>query len=186
MGVRGDFTGLEDLRRRFAAMSGGGFREDVARACAEAATKLIDDEFRESRSPYGQPWAPLVLRPGGKPLADTGAHLRSTLTPKADSTGFTVSTPFKGAAVHQYGAVIRAKTSRGLRFRGKSVRTTLSGGKSGPLKKPKLTYGSWITKQQVTIPQRQYMPEGDLGPIWARALNDAATDAMLKLMEADF
>lgn len=197
MGVTGDFAGLTDLRRRLGAISGGsggGFRRQVNQVCAEAALKVIDDTFTRGIDPYGNPWAPLTSR-SGKPLLDKGVHLRNTLNPKVTSTGFVVSTPFKGAAVHQYGATIKAKTPAGLLFRvqtgtrytKKNAESYMGGGKnfgkSPFLKKPKIIK-SWVRVMQVTIPRRQYMPEGRLGPRWSGAIDAAADTAMRNAMGA--
>ncbi len=163
MPVRGDFAGLEGLRARLAHLATGEARLDMNRVLGEEAAKLIDDGFRAGRDPYGRAWKPVSR--GGQPLRDTGVLLNS-LAPKADVRGFTVATPVKYAAVHQYGAVIHAKTSRGLRFR--------PGGRHGG--------GGWVTKQQVTIPRRQYMPEGTIGPIWGPSIEKAAADHLARQM----
>ncbi len=160
MAVRGDFRGLENLRAKLTSLATTGARTDLCRVLAEASMKQLDDEFQQSRDPYGKPWAPLTSRTG-KPLADTGTHLQGSLNPKWTDTGWTIVTAFVGAAVHQYGALIKAKTSHGLRFRVRGTPTKSS---------PRGELSGWITKQQVTIPQRQYMPEGDVGPIWRTAL----------------
>src|SRR5207249_12102559 len=74
--------------------------------------------FRESRDPYGVPWAPLKLRIGGKPLLHRG-RLRSSIT-KSDVTasGFRLGSNLIYARVHQYGATIRPKRAKALRSRG--------------------------------------------------------------------
>jgi phage gpG-like protein len=168
MGVRGDFSGLDDLRARLSELASGAARKGMVRVLAEEAVKQLDDEFRQSRDPYGRPWAPLTSRVG-KPLLDTGTHLRSGLAPKLSASGFTISTPFKGAAVHQYGAVIRPVKAKALAFRVRGVPTaSRKRGKAGT-----------VFAQQVTIPRRQYMPEGDIGPIWGGAFERAA-DSFLR------
>lgn len=165
MGVTGSFKELAALREKVASLATPRARSELNAVLAEAALKQIDDEFRESRDPYGQPWKPLVSREG-QPLRDTGQLLNS-LHPKATESGFEISTNRKGAATHQYGATIVAKTSKGLRFRTRGAPTASN--KRGAL-------SNWVTKQQVTIPRRQYMPEVDLGPYWTKALQEAADD----------
>jgi phage gpG-like protein len=159
-----------------AAVASPGLRRDIAANCAEAAVKLIDDGFRTSTDPYGKPWAPLRSRVG-KPLLDTRTHLQGRLAPRVTGSGFTISTSFVGAAVHQYGAVIKAKTSKGLRFRVRGAPSKRS---------PRGKLSGWITAQQVTIPRRQYMPEGHAGQRWERGLNDAATDTLMVALGRDF
>lgn len=175
MPVKGDFSGLSDLRRRMAAIGDGKLRLSIAKNCAEAGMKVLDDEFRSSTDPYGRPWAPLTSRVG-QPLRDTGAHLQGSLSPKSSQTGFVISTSFKGAAVHQYGATIRAK-GRALAFR-------VRGGPTA--RRPRGKQSGLIFAKQVTIPRRQYMPEGDVGERWAKGLNAAATKVIWNAMGRDF
>lgn len=42
--------------------------------------------FRSGTSPDGVPWAPLVVRKGGKPLQDSDAGLRLSASPRYDAT----------------------------------------------------------------------------------------------------
>lgn len=171
MGVTGDFRGLEDLRAKVAHLASGGGRRDLNRVLAAQADKLISDGFRQGRDPCGQPWKPLTSRTG-QPLRDTGTLLNS-LGPKATAEGFTVSTAVKYAAVHQYGAVIKPKTAKALAFRTRGAPTKSN-------RRGKLS--GFVFAKSVTIPQRQYMPEGDVGPIWRAALERAADDHLQAVM----
>jgi phage virion morphogenesis protein len=168
--VKGDFKGLEDLRRRFAALSTPVARVGLAKALAEEARHQVQEGFRASRDPYGRPWKPLASR-SGQPLRDTG-RLMGSLTSKtatvATERGFTVSTDVKYAAVHQYGATIVAKNAPYLRFRVGGARP-----RSG---------GQWVSKKQVTVPRRQFMPEDTVPQGWVSAFNDQATSYMRRLM----
>jgi phage gpG-like protein len=167
-GFRGDMRGLEDLRRRVASIADGNVRMNVNHVCAQAAMKLIDDGFRTSTDPYGRPWTPLKSRVG-KPLLDTRTHLQNRLTPHLMPSGFTIDIAFAGAAVHQYGAVIKPKNAKALAFRTRGAPTKRSPrGKLNPV----------AFAQKVTIPQRQYMPEGDVGPRWGKGIGDAADEAI--------
>jgi phage gpG-like protein len=179
-GVRGDFAQLQQLQVQLSRLGSPAGREGVIRTCAEASVKVLDDEFRGGHDPYGKAWKPLAFRQG-KPLADTGAHLRSTLAPKVTATGFIISTAFPGAPVHQYGATIRAK-GKALAFRGAgSIRTGKLRG-TGKLKRPVRTSGAMMYRQKVTIPQRQYIPEGTPGPLWGKAIERAAETAVSQAM----
>ena len=170
--VRGDFSKLADLRRRLERLPVE-FRPAVSKACAEEAVRVLDDEFRSSSGPDGQPWTPLVSRVG-KPLLDTGAHLRNTLTPKVTPTGFIISTPFPGAAVHQDGATITAKNARMLRFRMGGARPRGYG---------KGQTGGWVSKQSVTIPARPYMPDPENpGPRCGGGIQHAASAVMRRCL----
>lgn len=164
MAVRGDMKGLHDLERKLASIASGQARAEAIQVCAEAAMKVLDDEFRAGKDPYGNAWAPLKMRTG-KPLLDTGMNLLGSLHPEVTSSGFTITTNFKGAAVHQYGATIRPTGAKALAFhgRGKPSKSNPRGKRTG-----------MIFTQKVTIPRRQYMPEGTPGRAWRDGLERAA------------
>jgi phage virion morphogenesis protein len=95
--------------------------------------------FEREQDPDGNPW-PASLRAqfsGGKTLTDTG-RLAASITHEATDDGVAVGTNVIYAAIHQMGGTIRAKTSKGLRFR--------AGGNGG-----------WVTKMSVDIPQRAFL-----------------------------
>lgn len=155
-GIRGDFAKLAALRVR---VDGAGqaeeLRADLAKVLGVAALKQVADSFRQSRDPYGKPWAPVfrnrardrrsrasrarrgLAARADKPLVDTG-RLRGAATAPASmstsSVGVRIAIPVEYASHHQYG------TRR--------------------------------------IPQRQILPVGELGPIWREALNKAALPAV--------
>lgn len=171
-GVAGDFEGLAELAARLKGLSMGSGRMSVIRAVSEAAMKQIDDEFRQGRDPYGKRWAPLTSRQG-QPLLDTGAHLRNSLAPKLSPGGFSITTAFIGAPVHQYGATIKAKRAKALRFKAGGPR---------PRGYAKNNQAKAVFAQKVVIPQRQYMPEKSIGAIWGPALEASADDSLRSLM----
>lgn len=157
--VKADFGRLEQLRRKGANLASLQFREDLARRLSATATKLLADEFRNSRDPYGKPWKPVVRNrrrdrnararraarglavKADKPLIDTG-RLRAAATAPQTPQGTTVriSIPVEYASYHQDG------TSR--------------------------------------IARRQIVPDeaGGLGPVWSEAfrreINAAVADEM--------
>jgi phage gpG-like protein len=102
--------------------------------------------FKFSRSPYGQQWAPLKIREG-VPLIDSG-RLRSSISYQVGGTSggqyVDVGTnygPLNGggsvAAVHQFGAVIKPKQAKFLRFMGAN---------------------GYIFAKKVVVPARPFMP----------------------------
>lgn len=108
-----------------------------------ALTVSTQQNFERESSPDGNPW-PQSLRvkhEGGKTLSDT-RRLFGSITHEASSGGVAVGTNVVYAAIHQTGGTIRAKTSKGLRFR--------VGGNGG-----------WVTKQSVTIPARPFLGLGE-------------------------
>jgi phage gpG-like protein len=174
MSVRGDFTGLEDLRRRISAFGEGPTRDAIAKNCAAEALHQVQESFVESRDPYGKPWAPLKSRTGS-PLRDTGRFMNS-FTAKWSPDSFSVSTNFVGAAVHQYGATITPKNAKMLAFKVRGAPT-----KSRPRGR-----ASSVFAKSVTIPARQIVPEGDVGPRWHDAIEDAAMVTIMRHMGGDF
>ncbi len=175
MPLRGDFKGLDELKARLAHLATPTFRRNMSRVLAQEAYRLIEKGFQAKRDPYGRAWPDLTSRTG-MPLQKDG-HLLSGLAPKADEHGFTVTSVHPGAAVHQYGAVIRPKNGKALAFNVETGMRVFSkvGGK--PLKKPVATTGR-VFAQKVTIPARPYMPEGELPPSWQNGLGEAADEAL--------
>ena len=168
MPVSGDFAGLEKLRKAMASLATPEAKRGMSVALAGTATTLVQRTFQRSTDPYGKQWKPLSSR-DGIALRDTGRLMNSlTRVPAATASGFTISTGVRYAAVHQYGATIKAKTNKGLRFR--------VGGPRGR--------GQWVRKQRVTIPRRQFMPEGQIGPVWRADLEATANRVMARTMGA--
>ena len=131
----------------------------------QEALEQVDRGFAEERDPYGRKWpkSHRAKQQSGQTLTDT-ARLRRSFSKqgvKATRGSFTVGTSVHYADTHQEGRTIKAKTSKGLRF------------KAGK---------RWVTKQQVTIPKRQMIPEGDDLGLWEKPLEEAAdlyTEAVL-------
>src|SRR5690606_20982611 len=100
--------------------------------------------FRMSRGPDGQRWAPLKLR-DGKPLLDTG-RLRNSITSRLVYAGgensVEIGTNVKYAPVQQFGALIKPRHKKFLLFPG-------AGGKGR------------IAAKQVVIPARPFIGLAD-------------------------
>jgi phage virion morphogenesis protein len=98
-----------------------------------------DGRFENEKDPDGNPWPQSLraLSSGGKTLTDT-ARLVGSITHEASNDGVAIGTNVIYAAIHQMGGTIKAKTSRGLRFR-------VGGNKS------------WVQKMSVDIPQRAFL-----------------------------
>lgn len=95
--------------------------------------------FETETDPEGNPWAPSLrkLVAGGHTLT-MNSHLVSSITHEPSDTGVAVGTNIPYARPHQEGMTIRAKTSKGLRFRS-------------------LGNGGWVTKPEVTLPRRAFL-----------------------------
>jgi phage gpG-like protein len=180
MGLTGDFSVLHVLRARFQKLSTPAARLLVVRSVAEEYRTYMTECFHAGQSPYGQTWAPLKLRSsvGGRsqvPLSDT-AIMRAAITPRdITESGFRVVVSHPGACVHQYGAVIKPKTAKALRFRGVSYVQSKSG-------RPRRKYTGWIFAKQVTIPARPYAPLNGAPPALDARVQEAADEAILELL----
>lgn len=215
-GVRGDFEGLADLKRRMASIEKERFRIQLSKGLAEESRRLVHEGFTREVDPEDVPW-----KPSWSPntLRDTG-RLRNSIATHAWSRGFTLSTNVKYAAIHQYGGIIKAKNATSYSFRGRkrigkvigaggtkpiwqqaAGRTFRAGGKpmlrwqgaasfrfagaSGRLKRP-MGNRQWFSAEQVEIPRRRFIPEGNIGHRWTTSLGNEATRIMVKQMGADF
>jgi phage virion morphogenesis protein len=132
------------------AVDGGEARAALAAAAAAAAdlTALMDRigaalaastqlRFEDQQSPAGVPWrrSARAASVGGQTLVDTG-RLRASITHRPARDRVEVGTNVLYAGTHQFGATIRAKTSRGLVFR---------------------VGETWRTAREVTIPPRPFL-----------------------------
>lgn len=129
-------------------------------------TNRIKMGFRTTRSPAGNPWAPLKMR-SGQPLSDTG-RLKNSITYKADDTGVEVGTNLTSTwhgithsigRVHQFGATVRPRWAPRLAFKNQIS-------------------GQTVTAMKTVIPARPFMPinaQGDLDlpDAWKKSVLDA-------------
>ncbi|WP_291299294.1 phage virion morphogenesis protein [Elioraea sp.] len=93
--------------------------------------------FETARGPVGVPWkrSARAASVGGQTLVDSG-RLRASITHRPSSDRVEVGSNLVYAGVHQLGATIRAKTSKGLRFR---------------------IGDKFVVRRQVTIPARPFL-----------------------------
>lgn len=142
-------------------------------AFARVLRTRIQLGFRMSRTPWGQPWAPLNpnLTRRGQPLRNSGALYGSVgvrRTGDAIVVGTNRRTPqgdHNLGAIHQFGANIKPKN-------GKFLVWAVPGRKG------------LVFAEEVTIPARPFMPirpsgQVDLPPDWARS----ALSAMARALE---
>lgn len=163
-GVRGDFSQLAELRRQIASLADPDFQRELTAGLAEEARTQVHFGFEREEAPDGSKWPALKSREG-KPLRDTG-RLRNSITVSSNATGFTLSTGVMYAPTHQYGAIITAKTAKGLVFRVGGARPR--------------TRGQWVRKLQVTIPRRQFLPEDRISQRFENALENEADRILRK------
>ena len=113
MAITFNLTGdaYEKLDKIIAACSDG---KPAMNTIGRVLSNRIKLGFKNSKSPYGQKWKPLISRQG-QPLVNTG-RLRESITYIADDHSVQVGTNLIQAKVHQFGAVIRPRTAKTLRF----------------------------------------------------------------------
>lgn len=96
------------------------------------------ERFDNQTDPDGRRWKPSlrVQLQGGKTLTKDG-HLGDSITSRADDDAAEWGTNRIYAAVHQFGATIKAKNGGFLQF--------------------PLAGGGWVAKRQVTVPARPFL-----------------------------
>ncbi|MCB1464970.1 MAG: phage virion morphogenesis protein [Nitratireductor sp.] len=118
-GIRIDVTGAEDAIARLGEAAARldnpmSLYNDIGAALVVSTQA----RFEREEDPQGNPWPPSIrkLVEGGRTLSDT-LGLVNSITHEASQEGVAVGTNKISAAVHQFGATIKAKTAKGLRFR---------------------------------------------------------------------
>lgn len=136
--LEGDTAALLRKMRHYAEID----KKNLNAALGEGVRESTLERFKQSKGPDGKRWKTSIraATTGGKTLIDS-AQLRNSIKVSSDASGFAVGTNVKHAATHQFGEpgrTIRAKKSKGLRFR---------------------VGGRWVTKKQVkvSIPARPFL-----------------------------
>jgi phage virion morphogenesis protein len=137
-GARVELTGRDQALSALSAMAAR--VENPLPMWDEIGASLVvstQHRFEEGRAPAGPVWPPSIraLAEGGKTLIDT-ARLMQSVTHNPGREGVEVGTNVIYAAVHQFGAVIRARVAPKLRFR---------------------LLGQWRSADEVTIPARPFL-----------------------------
>lgn len=140
-GYHFSFDDLGVRRPLLAARARGSDLRPGLRSVGQAGVSQTRRRFIDSAGPDGTPWKP-SRKAAGKTLIGKGLLLRSISARPATHSGVEWGSNRIYAGVHQYGGVIRAKTSKGLRFRVGAN-------------------GGWVAKMEVTIPARPYLGVND-------------------------
>lgn len=161
--VAKDPQAFAGLQRSFQVLASRGMQDALAKRIGAAAIKQLADQFKQSRDPYGNPWAPVNrmrkrdteakarrsasgrFLPADKPLVDTG-RLRGAATAKAANASS--------------GSVVRIVIP--------------------------VEYASYHQSGTGRMPRRQMIPEGStggLGPIWGKAFEREAERLLRETME---
>lgn len=153
-GLRLEITGKEAALATLSEVIG---RADDKRGLFDAIGAALavstQQRFETETGPDDVPWRPSLRKQlvGGRTLTDT-ARLVQSITHEATDSSVAIGTNVVYGAIHQMGGTIRAKTSRGLRFRSPGN-------------------GGWTTKREVTMPARPFLgvSRADEGEIEATA-----------------
>lgn len=125
-------------------------------AAGEAIRTSTLERFEREKDPDGRPWKKSIRaqRDGGKTLT-ISRDLANSIHVESSAKGVEVGTNKEYAAVHQFGATIRAKGDGLLKF---------------------MIGDQWISKKEVKIPARPYMgiTEDDMQEI-THIIEDAVT-----------
>lgn len=138
---------VDDKALRGALAQLAGLGADMTRPLREIGGYLVSEtnlRFEAERGPGGLPWkkSGRALAQGGQTLNLSG-DLKRSITMRVGARELTVGTKLRYAAIHQFGGTIRAKTSKGLRFR---LPWLKGSGDNG-----------WRRVQSVTLPARPFL-----------------------------
>ena len=179
-GVVGDFAYARRLSAQLRRLLTPSMKQAFVANLAEEYRDFMMDCFQQSRSPYGDKWAPLKFRSsangrGQKPLMNSGL-MRAAATPIAvTATGWKVSVGRVYATTHQYGATIVPKRKKALRWAGASF-TQVSKGKRG--QHAKRSASGFVFARRVVIPARPFAPLNGMPPELDLRAKAAADDFM--------
>jgi len=134
---------------------------EIMRQLGEECVDLIKAGHDAGADPYGEDWKP---KADGSDchLFDMGNLRGGWHITEASASEVTVAPTAWSAAVHQGGAVINAKSRRGLRFK---------------------VGGRWVRKMSVQLPKRAMVPDGrGLPAAWQDALAETANTTLEHLI----
>lgn len=179
MKITGANAQLEKLVQKVAELASEKERTAIAKQLGEASIAQIRLGFRQSRDPYGTPWAPNQWR-GGKVLRDTGRLANSYTYQDPSPKGFSVGTNVIYARIHNYGGWIKPVKAKALRIPVPVQGPVPRGVKTGRGG----IATEFIFRKRVFIPERIQVPRKrwGLGAIWQKAFNAAANAALKKLL----
>lgn len=146
------------LQKRLDDVARGGFVEDIAKRVGATLLKQVSDEFRDSRDPYGEPWAPVYRNRRRDRLARRRRAARG-LPVRADK-------PLVDTG--------RLKASPVARVSGRSVRIALP-----------VAYASFHNEGTRRIRKRQILPDAGrgLGPHWGPAVRKETMGVLTKTLK---
>ncbi len=132
-----DDTKLQAFFRKVNAPAN--FMPPILNSVGDTVVDLIKLGLRDSRTPYGQPFAPLKYR-AGQPLLNTGVHIKNNISSRVESDSVVVGVGGDRRIIrtHLFGATIVPKNKKMLSW-------TLPG-------------GARVFAKKVVIPRRVFLP----------------------------
>lgn len=135
--LRTDARPLKDVERKVRAALGKADTRELLDTLGSEVVATVMDRFRRGVTPEGGKW-PITLREkqgDARPTLHNEGHLRDSYTYAVALSGdeVEVGSNLPYAAMHHFGGVVTAKTSKGLHF---------------------VVGGQHVRKQSVTIPAR--------------------------------
>lgn len=167
----GDFEKLRKLVDGMGKLASKKFITECNRQLANEAVNQVQQSFASGVDPYGKPWRALLYR-DGQPLRKTGRLLNS-FRGRVVSGGFMVESNVVYAAIQNYGGTVqRYARSELQKYSGGKKRRRL---KANTKARNVVTHVANHGESSTTIPARQYLPSGTLGPRWRGAFVDILT-----------
>lgn len=153
-GARIHFTLDDKAFRAGVARLGGVIGKPLTRAIGTGLIEQVQQRFESERDVWGVRWAPLLPAYAaikkGPGILRASRRLQRSITMEAGSGSVMIGSNMIYAAVHQFGATIKAKTPKGLAF--------MLGGSAKSKGNKKGTF--LVRVQSVFIPQRPYLGFG--------------------------
>jgi phage gpG-like protein len=161
----GDFASLKRFQKKIEQAPKA--LQIVNEQLAEEAIDLIREGFEKSSDPYGNAWAPLVLRQG-RPLEDTGGLKAGWFRQSVTAHGFTIANAKRYASYHQGGTGIYGpRKQRIVPIKAKVLRL----GKTG-----------MVARSVKGTPIRRMVPEkGRLPEAWKKRFSDTAQEVLTEI-----
>jgi phage virion morphogenesis protein len=143
-----DTAGVDPVLRKLASMM-----TDMTEVMDDIGASLVMStklRFEDGRGPSGKPWqiSQRAEIENGQTLRDTG-RLMDSITHLADRDSVLVGTNVIYGPPHQFGATIKAKTEKGLRFK-----VPVAAAEGSDDDKPG---SAWRRVMQVVLPERPFL-----------------------------
>lgn len=184
MSVEGDWGKLEKLLQELASLGSPSTMVRAAFGVQQALVTEVRLGFRDQKSPYGKPWAPLKQRrsrnkDNGKILRDTG-RLANSITGGYSGSEVRVGTNVEYAPYHQFGTNGRKVEER--RYQPANAKGRfISKEKASKVKRGKVSAKDLVFKAgSGVIPPREFLPTRELPSAYLVEISDVIVFVLQK------